>query len=114
MQFDAGMRGLERGPFRFRLLHPRLAEDAMAGANQRIDRRGPERLRHRDQGDRSGVAPGLGAGHSDLALDRGEPFHGGDRGGGIVCVRLDSSPVDFDHPPAHSGLLQPVLRFRSD
>ena len=49
MQLDAGMLGLERRPFRFRLLHPVLAEHAMAGGDHRPDRLGAERLAHRDQ-----------------------------------------------------------------
>ena len=45
------MAGAERGPFRLRLLHPVLAEIALARGDQRLDRLGRLGLGDGDQGD---------------------------------------------------------------
>jgi hypothetical protein len=58
MQTDIVSRGLERGPFRRRLLHPVLAEHALASIDQRLDRGGVVRLGHGDQRDVIGAAAG--------------------------------------------------------
>jgi hypothetical protein len=42
VQFDAGMRFAQRGPFAQRFLHPVFAEHALTGGDQRRDRSQPD------------------------------------------------------------------------
>ena len=72
VQFDIGVRGAQIGPLGLRLLHPVLAEHALAGVNQRQDRLGALGLADRDQGDVGGRAPRGLAHTGDAGADVGE------------------------------------------
>ena len=60
---------LSAGYFACGLLHPVLAEDALAGRQRRGDRVGAVGLRHRHQGDRGGIAAGGARGGGDARRD---------------------------------------------
>ena len=49
MKLDAGMALFERGPLCLRLLHPVLAEAALAGGDRLLDRLRQHGLGHRDE-----------------------------------------------------------------
>src|SRR5580704_9013765 len=75
MQFEAALAravtGDERRPFGLGLLDAILAEHALAGGDDRLDRLGAEGFGDRDQRDRRGVAPGIAASRRDLLAHRG-------------------------------------------
>ncbi len=60
----------ERRPFGLGLLHAVFAEDALAGGDDRLDRFGAERLRHRHQRDCRRIASGVAAGARDFLAHR--------------------------------------------
>ena len=69
----------QRRPFGLGLLHPVFAEHALSGGDDRLDRFGAEGLRHRDQRDGCGIAPGIAAGARDFLAYRRKsvfPVHG--------------------------------------
>src|SRR5580704_7481265 len=76
MQFEAALAravtGDERRPFGLGLLDTILAEHALAGGDDRLDRLGAEGFGDRDQRDRRGVAPGIAASRRDLLAHRGD------------------------------------------
>src|SRR5208283_5640433 len=67
VQFDVGVTSPEVGPFLPRLLHAILAEDALAGLEQRDDRSAGKGLRHTNQRDGLGITPALARGAADSA-----------------------------------------------
>ena len=66
------MAGLQRGPFRLRLLHPILAELALARGDQRRDRLGRLGLGDRDQRHGVRLAAGKRRRLADPGLDLAE------------------------------------------
>ena len=65
--------------------------DALAGLEHRFDRFRPEGLRHRHQGDASGIAPRIGASLRDL------PPHASEAGRDVVGLRLRHFIPVVDH-----------------
>ena len=70
MQFEAEVARDQGRPFRLRLLHPVLAEDALARGDDWLDRIGIKCLRRRDQGHAVRFAPGIAAGAGDFRAHR--------------------------------------------
>src|SRR5205085_7708745 len=66
------MRRAQRRPLRFCLLHAVLSEHALAGGDHWFDRLRRKSLRHRDERDRGGIAPRLGACGRDLVANLGK------------------------------------------
>jgi hypothetical protein len=74
MELDPGSRLAQLRPFGLGLLHAILAEDALAGGDQRLG--SPRRswvLEIGDQGDVAGLAAGEAGGMGDPLLDLGQP-----------------------------------------
>ncbi len=71
MEFDSRKFFAQRGPFALRLLHPVLAEHALAGGDQRADRLGRASLGNRDQRHRVRLAAGDAGGGGDPLADFG-------------------------------------------
>ena len=83
MQFDPRRRLLQRRPFVRRLLHPVLAEEALARRQRRTDAPGAEGLRHGDEAHLRRVAARVAGGGGDARP------HGGEIGGDIDGVGHD-------------------------
>jgi hypothetical protein len=60
-------------PLRLGFLHAILAEYTLSGADDRLDRIGLERLRHRDQGYRIALTARIPAGARKVVFHRGKP-----------------------------------------
>src|SRR5690606_3287787 len=73
MEFQIGEVLAQRRPFRLRLLHPVLAEDALSRLDDGADVVGPKGLGDGDERDRAGSAAGLFLGTGDVGLYRLKP-----------------------------------------
>src|SRR5271154_102635 len=78
MQFEAAIAravtGKQWRPFGLGLLDAILAEHALPGSDDRLDRLGAKGFRDRDQRDGRGIAPGIAAGRRDLLAHAGDAF----------------------------------------
>src|SRR5947207_5660169 len=109
MELEPGMANAQRRPFRLRLLHPVLAEYALASRNHRLDRLGAEGLGYRHKRDRGRITVSGAAGLRNLLTDCCEAGFGIDRFHALPLPRkrakskmgrLQQAPV----PPPRSGL----------
>ena len=76
MQLDLGKDAAQRRPFAGGLLHPVLAEEALAGFQRRHDVGSALGLRHRHQADAVRRAPGGRGRGRDARFDRGQAVGG--------------------------------------
>ena len=72
VELEIGKALLQRRIFPGRLLHAVFAEQAMAGAERRLDAIGPVRLADRDQRHRRGIASHRGGGGRDAPANLGQ------------------------------------------